>query len=81
MSDVIDVICTLLLRKYPSIDAVYECTVPCLVQYPYPGCRVVSRVSLASFNRDARVTVVEVVGILENLSVSRKWREWKQRKA
>ena len=28
MSDVIDVICTLLLRKYPSIDAVYEYSVP-----------------------------------------------------
>ena len=29
MNDVIDVICTLLLRKYPSIDAVYEYSVPC----------------------------------------------------
>ena len=28
MNDVIDVICTLLLRKYLSIDAVYEYTVP-----------------------------------------------------
>ena len=26
MNDVIDVICTLLLRKYPSIDAVYQAT-------------------------------------------------------
>ena len=26
MNDVIDVICTLLLHKYPSIDAVYEFT-------------------------------------------------------
>ena len=31
MNDVSDVICTLLLCKYPSIDAVYEYTVPCLV--------------------------------------------------
>ena len=30
MNDVTDVICTLLLCKYPSIDAVYERTVPCL---------------------------------------------------
>ena len=29
MNDVSDVICTLLLCKYPSIDAVYEYTVPC----------------------------------------------------
>ena len=28
MNDVTDVICTLLLCKYPSIDAVYECSVP-----------------------------------------------------
>ena len=28
MNDVIDVICTLLLCKYPSIDAVYEYSVP-----------------------------------------------------
>ena len=30
MNDVIDVICTLLLRKYLSINAVYEYTVPCV---------------------------------------------------
>ena len=28
MNDVTDVICTLLLCKYPSIDAVYEYSVP-----------------------------------------------------
>ena len=30
MNDVTDVICTLLLCKYPSIDAVYEYFVPCV---------------------------------------------------
>ena len=30
MNDVTDVICTLLLCKYPSIDAVYEYSVPCV---------------------------------------------------
>ena len=32
MNDVIDVLCTLLLRKYPSIDPVYEYTVLCFYQ-------------------------------------------------
>ena len=39
MNDVTDVICTLLLCKYPSIDAVYEYSVPCLSTDSYRELR------------------------------------------
>ena len=72
MSDVIDVICTLLLRKYPSIEAVYECT-----GVPFRDHNATA--SLSELKSRQILRSGRVIGFYQETDSVRTRRSWTQR--